>query len=76
MTPEQISEYWDKGLWAVLVASISFGVSLLKKLKNGVDELNLNFAVILERFTSQNARINERLSDHQTRIERLEDKKR
>jgi hypothetical protein len=76
MTIEQISDFLDKGLWALLVASISFGVSMLKKLKVGVEELNLNFAVILERFTSQNVRVSERLNDHQNRIERLEDKKR
>jgi hypothetical protein len=54
----------DRAFWGLLTTSVIYGTMQVKQLSNSVEELNIKMAVVLEKISSQ-----------ESRLEKLEERK-
>lgn len=54
---DQILQWVDKGIWLVITGLASFAVQALRSMNHSISDLNHKVAVMIERMTNQEKRI-------------------
>lgn len=71
----EFTKFVEWAFYAMVLANAAYVTSIIAKVKDAVDELNVKFAVLVEKqvnHDSENERIEKHISKLEDRIERLE----